>query len=375
MLVAAIACLSTLCASAIDDPTKKDVDIIARAFEANRKGFPFGRIVFRESVGTAPNLKDAMEGKWTSRVETVGSCAFDGEKARFECVYTLEQLTANRRKIGPNLYESPIQSRRFLTDGKDTLFHNYEPALEGPGTSEISQIMKGASGFWTTWSLPIDLGKPEATTGVEAELRLIGLQNEKVDLRSIAKSPEDRTGQLLDIVFSGLSHHNKSDWKRETRYRVDLARGAIPIERRTEYTEPRRIVETVIQADLREVAGRGWFPHRKLVYGETLGQVREWLIVEADFDHPPPAAQFRLEFERPISIRDQVNGVDYEPSRSFDFDKRPPLQPGRATMIPFPGAPPSMPGERERSSSIGHYLMAALGVALLIMFWFVRRKA
>ena len=302
------------------------------ASEANRNAFRFGTVRFTLSTGTAPGLRDALDGRWTTRSEGKGFFAYDGKRGRYECVHTLKEMVATREKIAENSWNTPITSERDLTDGTDTLFDVIAPNRDGTAFNHTSQITPGTKTFFNAVHLPMDLFRPGPQLYLAHDLdETPARKGHALDLLSVVE-PAGREGAgVLELTFGrkpgGLGPAaGAGRERRESHYRLDRDHGSVLVEDGDRVpSSDGEMQRWKIQDDLRRVGELGWVPYRRLEYNSETKLVREWRIVEANFKKPPEASVFQLGFEVPVQVRDQVKMADYQAAPVFDMADRPPV--------------------------------------------------
>ena len=246
---------------AIDDPLT--IQVVAQAYEANRLGFPHGTIRFNLAIGTASSYEDAIDGKWASKSSTEGFCAFDRKQARYETVFSLEEMVRVRKKNGERSWSSPIVSARYLTDGTNTLFETIDPNIDGSKLSLDSQITPGTGVFYRQMLLPIELGQPEPKGSFTRDCKnLRGVLTAGVDEQvSVIPGTEAISPGFFEMSIKATVAGGRE--VRDTRYKIDLRCGAIPIEQQDQIKNEGGVLKRWMrQDDLRQFGERGWVPFR-----------------------------------------------------------------------------------------------------------------
>ena len=367
-------------ALALTSPVGDDGDwerAIGQGYEANRTAFAFGTIRYRWARGEAADLDAAREGRWAWRTETEGYCVFDGKRGLYEHVFPLAEMVA-RRKVQYGKWLSPIESFRYLTDGDCTLFHVIVPDDAGRTNLHNSEIVAGSKSFHERMFLPLDLARPEPRRGLMTWIHrsedgrpLKGV--ELVSAKEVGKAPDKN---LVELKYQQFEKDGKGV-ACDVQIQVDLERGCVPVEtQQVLHSKDKRYQQWTILEDLRKVEGKGWIPYRYLDHHDYDKSVIEFTILEADFDKPPPASAFRLEFDRPTKMYDQLRQVSYGPAKVFDLAKLPPIIPGSGPRGMGTGAQsPHLAGEQEPGRN---WMPAVLSLGLVLLVgggWMYRRRA
>ncbi len=313
---------------------------IRTAYEANRTALQrSGNLHFRFSVGYAPSLEVARRGEWTTRHTARGAYVYDGEHARYECLFSAEDHAEARIKRG-DVWTSPLNSVRILTDGGKTLLDQVALSRTGTSLRHLLQIVPGNEGFYREVICPLDVGRPSAG-GYDLGDALQRATEPGGDLTLAVVADEAVDGRNVVHLTVSLGDARRDYW-------VDIERGAIPI--RVQSSEGGRIVRQVAYDDIRQVNDFGWWPHRETIHFEKSGLTKQFTALDATFGSSVERSAFRLEFEDAVPVVDTVTMRRYQPQRVWDLRRLPGSTSSMSrqiTVSPYRTSEAAMPGERE----------------------------
>ena len=359
--------LLSFCIQLIGADLPPDTLEIARAasntYRANRAGFGPGVLLFRPAFGLAENFADAQSGKWSKKFVGSGLFISDGVQGRYEQVYDLASMSQDRVKLGANTWQHNLTSWRFLSNGRSTLFDLIRPTDDNTKLVHQTQIMKGDGDFQKNASVPIGLWRREPDNQ-----GFFGM----IDDALSKKGGWELTG--FKACGGELVEFSVREQYVTWMIRVDLSRGAMPVyweERMRKF--PDQVAVYGMYSDLRRI-GAGWMPFRYLDYQPDIKHVNEQLIDELELRMPPDSS-FRLEFDEPIGIFDQVRGLKYDPQRSYSLTKLPAVG---SPAISLPDTSVGVDGTvmaGERSPVSGWvYAIALVGFVLILTAVLVHRR-
>lgn len=364
----ALVCCAVSPASADDEPL---IESIRVAYEANRAALAaFGTIRFRLADGliagaAAETVDDPRALGWERLSVLEGHYAFDGSRARYDHVYSLEDLIARRVKTGERSWTYPFASYRTLTTGEVSLKDEVYESDDDRGYRHTPHVEPGTRLFYKHLDVPLGLGKSVG-----------GLYDLAQELSDVGpggwalSAVEDAEVDGVDVVK--LTLRSRADVR--LIYWVDLERGAIPLMARLIGPGVRWSWQEIFE-DVRRVGDRGWYRFKTTVYsGPNLPEeraapvtVREYVVTEADFDRRPDRSVFRMEFPEPVKL---VNNSVYfgrtDAHAVWDLETLPKGATARRNVPLGPPAvaPPAMPGEREPGLA-GPWTLLLLGLALV----------
>ena len=368
LLVIAISA-SALLAGADDQTDMNALEAICTAYEANRASITRATIRLRYSVGDAPDIAAAREGRWTDRSDADCLFVLDGDRARYDQLFRIEDLRAKRAMTGPLSYTTRLTWLRMATDGRVTLTDKtIVSASDADELTRQVRIDPGTNPFYRSAQLPLHLGfrgeipyfgrLPEMLKG-----GVVGLRLKEVKLDSRLDGME-----VAEIAVAGGND--------STRFWVDLRRGAIPILTRTEMRGG-TIVDLDRYEDLRQVSNGAWLPFRRVVFSTLGNAATEWAIHEADFDKIPDADQFRLKLPKAEPVIDVAAMRAYPPSDVWDLSRLPAANaPGVESLQPRRPSveAPAMPGERPPSYTSIAFIVAGVVLVSLALILYRRRS-
>ena len=372
MLLAIALSVSASLAGLDDQADLNAVDAICMAYQANRASITRATIRARYSVGDAPDLAAARDGRWTDRSDADCLFALDGDRARFDKLFPIEDLRAKRARTGPFSYTSRLSWLRMVTDGRVTLAdRQIVSAVEGGPLRRQVRIDPGTSPFYGAAQLPLHLGRKEDRPyfGRLPEMLRSGATDLRLKEVTLGSRLDGR--EVAEIAVGG-----KTSTKR---FWVDLRRGAIPILTRSEMNGG-RIVEFDRYEDLRQLANGAWFPFRRIIFSTIGNTATEWTIQEADFDEAPDPDLFRLKLPKAEPVVDSAAMRSYPPSDMWDLAHLPAANArGVETLRPRGPSvePPEMPGERQPRpyASIAFIAVGVILVGLALALALSRRRS
>jgi len=364
-MILALALASSLAAQVSSDD-REVARASVNALASNRAGFGPGRLRFRESRGYAEDFEAAKAGRWSQRWDAEGIHIVDGKRARYELAYPLAAHVESRRPNAQGSWTTLLLSNRYLTDGRAILFDEIYLEVDGRSLRHQTQIAAGDSSYQSNVNPPLGIWmQKNRGFGFERVVNQALHRAAGCELTSVRKLP----GDIVEVSCA----YPSMLWT----MRVDLDRGSVPLRWEERYNKPSKKLYHVSEADdIRQVGG-GWLPFRQIHYSTEEKIATEFRILEADFEHRPTDADFKLEYEEPIGIYDQIRGVQYPMQRIYDLAK---LPKGGISLTGPAGPPasatstaPEMPGETTLTPA-WVYVSLMLGVALLAGAWFIRRR-
>lgn len=343
---------------------------IITAHEANRAVITHARIEFRYSVGTTRAVDDAMAGRWSDRTDGRGVFVLDGERARYDQVFSLDDSLAKRQKTGGNSYSSPFASVRAVTDGRSSLMDRIAIGRSPEGAEVLShrpQVVSGADPFFSVAQMPLFLARPGPAPDLSKNLG-----------DAIRGQAGGKLGKVaIDSRLDGVEVAEVTiDWpdRAWTRYWIDLKRGAIPLQSMSEWDGGK---STAIDRydDVREVPGGAWYPFRWVRINGA--RVVEMTVTKADFEVVPDPSEFRLSFPASVSLIDMVAMREYAPKQTWDVTRLP--APNSEGSLPIRGPdrepPPAMPGELEPFPTSAVLAAVAGSILLTLALLQYRRRS
>ncbi len=343
-------------------------DTIRTAYAANRAAFPHGTVRFRLTVGRAPTLEAARKGKLSPEWTAEGFYVFDGPRARYERIHTRSDMVSARTKRGPNEWNSPLTSRRFITDGRLTLWDVISVAPDDQSDTHTAQIDPGTEvAFDSDFLFPLDLGRPTpGRSELDRRIGDAGRPDSSTRLRDVREAKPGSSEVVVAFAWTGPPPGR-------CEYRVDLERGAIPIQFGNHAPEiagketPSRWIE---YGDIRLVNGQGYLPFSMTIIDAPEGgsrYVQQLIITEAEFKAKPDTALFQLEFPEERRIINSASMVRYAAQKTWDLGKLPRSNSSdsqKITLSPAPVSAPVMPGPKPMGSS-WPYIVVCGGLILL----------
>jgi len=361
-------------------------EAICTAFEANRANLAYGAIRFTYTVGKSSSTAAARCGEISEKYVADGTYVYNGDQARYELVFSAEDMASERVDLGGGRSTSQLTSFRLLTNGKVTLFDFMDPlslAKRGPSSSSgrplssfshSSQIDPGTEVFMRHVLLPIGLGRPDFKDPLNEHVEAAARHQGGWRLSSIDDAAQFEGEDVALLKFEPAEAGARVE------YRVDLAHGAISRSFQT-FSKSSGPEFEEFYDDLRRVGNKGWVPFRYTIrFG--WGLTKQLVITETDFDHPPDQSAFRLEFPEAIPMINTDGFLRYDPQKVWSLDRLPsPSAPGTRRIPPGSAAPhslpPVLPGVRE---PLPPWALPSLvfGVALLLLaattYWRRRRE-
>lgn len=335
------------------------------AFASNTASFPFGRITFRHVQGSAPSAEAARRGEFDPRYVADGLYCFDSKTARFERLFSEEQMR-NSNIYTDNTVTSILSSFRALTDGELTLEDSIS-AKRKAGTSRSISLTPGTSAFESVFRFPLSLGRAEhpglENFGKYLEDSLRGDGESRIAAVERDVAYEDR--KVVKVTFA---------WRNGTgEYWIDAERGAVPL----------RIVDRISREDLRptgydteylfddvrHVPGRGWLPFKQSWWSSFDDRGGQIVLTDASFDSTPAASDLALTFPEPVGLINEAKSLRYPKRKTWDLSKLPSdhssaVEKVRMATIPMSEVP-QMPGEREGPGSRYDLLLAGFSLLAL----------
>lgn len=346
------------------------VAAVRDTYNANLEELRSGSLYFTLASGTSADLKSALSGRWSSRVEAECSFYSDGKNSRFECLYKPEDLHRYRKPINDRQFASSLMPIRILTDGTMSLIDRLGATPDGKGLIHAPRLFPGKFEFYQNLSLPLALG------GNGAGYLHLGADIDG----ALLNRPEWRLAEISDRDSIGKVNVVKLTFKAPDRsrvYWVDIERGAIPL--KIESYHKGELLITFVRENLRLLSNKGWYPMREVSFVKG-GKTREHMIREkSDFGVPPNDSEFRLQFPQPQRLVNQALLVNYAPRNVWDLRKLPsPSSAGtqRLVVAKSPAGLAQMPaGEREAPPNwampltlVGLILLAIVALRVKVRF-------
>ncbi|GIW85861.1 MAG: hypothetical protein KatS3mg108_0185 [Isosphaeraceae bacterium] len=337
---------------------------LATSYAANRSLLSYGSIEISSAMGRAPTPEAARAGQWSVRREATGRYVFDGPRAYFETVFSLEQMKASRRKVGEGRYTTTLLSRRVLTDGRITLSDRICLNDAGDQLIRAAQIDAGTRIFYMYYSCPLNLG--------EADSKSFDLSYD-IDRCLNANM---YTWSLKDDAFEGAPvirlTLRSGDFQRQ--YWIDVERGSIPREIRDQSGTGEPSMR-IYYDDLRPVGCGAWLPFKMTVFFRD-GEAKQLTIRQAEFGSRPPPSAFRMEFDEPEALINTADMVHYKPRKVWDLAELPSVSSGDAHRIILEDVPPPpvMRGHDEGGTWSDLLIPSGCLVALGVGVYFVYRR-
>lgn len=369
----------------VADPSPAATDqllaAIRTAYESNRAALPrHGLIRYHESDGqptrNAPIDPDALPDIGREPRSTVtGLYVFDGDRRRFDHVYSLDDLVARRERIGENRWMSPISSWRRLTDGQTTLIDELG-VIDGENETLLRHnpyLISGKNEFFKHLQFPLALGNPDPgdaqpDLGMDLARALEG--GGEWHVAAVEENATIRGIPVLKLTFARDNGETQEYW-------VDLEHGAIPL--RIRWVSHDEKFNSGLQydySDIRQVGDQAWLPYRMSVSPlddfTSDGRVRqvsirEVVIDEAELSAHPDPSLFRMEFPEPVPLINITTKVRHDPRQMWDLNAISPAASAFArplNMAPPASSFPPMPGQREAVSP-WRMVLIVVGVLLL----------
>lgn len=317
---------------------RKQLEHIRNTYIANRGAFPFGTFRFDYMVGAAENEKDARAGRMRHESTARGLYVFNGSNARYEVVFSEEDLRRATRKIGEGKHSSSLHCFRSLTDGQVTLLDTITAKEQSDQLRHSPRILPEVY-FHEYFAFPLGLGDPHFThfnLARDIDRYLEG----KIELKSYEPRGSFE-GESVAVVVFKLVAGIRTYW-------IDLGHGAVPVQAHDEVTETGRILgEYLEQVDFEP--GLGWLPHVMTSCTDQGRRVVRIVVREVVVDRPPTPTDYRLEFPTEVAIFDQARGRSYPQQKVWSLLALPrPSAVRRESSVGagYQASEPVMPGER-----------------------------
>lgn len=362
----------------VQTPGDKDLDAFARvvqnAFVTNQKAFPFGRASFTYTLAKSATAAAARRGEFAPKYTARGAYVFNGSAARYQLVFSDEDMRAANRKIDDNRVESIIRNIRIATNGENTL---YESVTIAEGVHAVGvRLEPGIRDFDRDYYFPLSLGRPSGLRPDNAGARLGDALTEGrgPQVKSVERDVDYEAQRVVKVVLD-----SRTD---EYEYLFDLGRGTVPlkINYRIKAVDGQRSSEFVYYCDdVRFIRGRGWLPFKQTWWDGGDNRCYQVLIDEVDFEKPPDEKSFAIEFAEPTSLVDRAKGVRYPGQRVWNILHLPTARSRGVEKVEFAAVAddqvPTLPGERPTSPDYGWLLwgLAATVAVVGAIFWRRRR--
>jgi hypothetical protein len=335
------------------------------AYEENRSKFPFGTIHFTFTSGTSDDSTESRLGRARVAYNTTGHYAYSGKNAIYSRVFSDEDMRATSFAISEIRTGQRLNSIRALTDGTVTLLDRVSMVkADPPHVLHNAKIVAGMTDFYREIEIPLNLGYPEDVRddlGSAIHRALVGSKG--VRIIEVDDRSEYEGSPAVRLVFE-FEYGVSTCW-------IDLDHGAVP--RYIKFIGKDGLPIEEFYDDVRQIEGHGWLPHVKtLIIQNRL--LRRLEIRSADFDTRPGRLAFRLEFDEPISLTNEVKGLVYPPSKEWNLFALPTSgTPGVAryetSHVPLA---PMLPGERQ-TSSWWPWMALIIAIAILVVVVVLRR--
>ncbi len=271
------------------------------AHVSNREQFAYGQAEGTLLMsGTVDSLESGQGGRITGGIQATLFWAFHGKTCRIDVIYDPDLQRASVKDLGKGRQTRSYSTRRYLTDGKDTML------LSASFDSEQAHIKSGTelfAGFGMV--LPLELGYP-------ARWRSPG--NFDVELDSALKNKEDtsptyegeqelegRQVAVVSIQKAGMTL---------SRYWVDVERGAIPL-RCDAYRPDGSVFIRVVFGDLREATKGFWLPLNLRWLNTNTDAPKNVMVRDVTLSHfetgrRPADGSLRIPLRKGTSVVDEV---------------------------------------------------------------------
>lgn len=368
------------------------VESIRNAYAANREGLGlFGMFTFRFADGelgkaSVDNIDAVLKAGWNRRSVSDGLYVLDGPSRRMDHSYSIQEMVARRTMLSEESWVSNLFPYRVLTDGETTLLDRIDVKNDNKTLLHTPTLHYGTKSFFRLHEFPLDLGDPDPPDNDLGRCLKEGLVDSTLTVDD--KASLDGVHVVRLQVDSPRKH-------RQSRYWIDLERGAIPLKIQLLENIENGHASVITQIDHEDIrwVGRGWLPFRKsIVLGSSPEQVkalyvRELVIEKADLEKRPDASLFKLEFPEAFdNPRHRIVDVDRHlshPGRKvWDLSALSPEARARTQQIKSKepaGSPPTMAGSQSSGSSRPALIilggLAFLTVGALLVFWRHRRHA
>ena len=339
------------------DQASNELDhVILNAYEANRLQLSRqGEIGFERSQGTATDEDSAMNGVWNNKVTGHGIYAFKDKSIRYDLLFNIKNIDASSEKKDFRTITTNLNSFRLLSNGGITLFDDKLGSL-GKNVAGTAQIHEGINHVKVHISMPLDVGLYEEKRWRLGPLLTNALRGDSTTQIIDRKPNESIDGRNVYYVVFNYSDARLHYW-------IDLERGALPLRYR-EVAKNGRTTLAIKWSDIRKVGTSAWFPFRETSFlsGKT---ARQTLITYANFDNAPDPSLFQLEFDKPVSIINELDKVRYAPQRTWNLSNLPDLNSPLAKKIDLS---PPMPVPTIAPQRVGTTAFYALIAGAVLLF-------